>query len=59
MASIETGPIDMKMITGFLKKIFGSRNDRLIKQYMQTVARINALEAATQTLSDEALRART
>ena len=49
----------MKMITGFLKKIFGSRNDRLIKQYMQTVARINALEAATQTLSDEALRART
>ena len=49
----------MKMITGFLKKIFGSRNDRLIKQYMQTVARINALEAATQALSDEALRART
>jgi preprotein translocase subunit SecA len=35
------------MITGFLKKIFGSRNDRLIKQYSQTVARINALEAAT------------
>ena len=49
----------MKMITGFLKKIFGSRNDRLIKQYSQTVARINALEAATQELSDEALRART
>jgi preprotein translocase subunit SecA len=34
------------MITGLLKKIFGSRNDRLIKQYSQTVARINALEAA-------------
>ncbi|MDP2826377.1 MAG: preprotein translocase subunit SecA [Sulfuritalea sp.] len=47
------------MITGFLKKIFGSRNDRLIKQYSQTVARINALEAATQLLSDEALRAKT
>ncbi|WP_310450325.1 preprotein translocase subunit SecA [Sulfuritalea sp.] len=47
------------MITGFLKKIFGSRNDRLIKQYSQTVARINGLEAATQQLSDEALRART
>ena len=47
------------MITGFLKKIFGSRNDRLIKQYSQTVVRINALEAATQQLSDEALRART
>jgi len=47
------------MITGFLKKIFGSRNDRLIKQYSQAVVRINALEAATQQLSDEALRART
>jgi preprotein translocase subunit SecA len=47
------------MITGFLKKIFGSRNDRLIKQYSQTVARINALEAATSKLSDEDLRART
>ena len=49
----------MKMITGFLKKIFGSRNDRLIKQYSQTVARINALEAAISPLSDEALRAKT
>jgi len=47
------------MISGLLKKIFGSRNDRLIKQYSQTVARINALEAATQPLSDEALRAKT
>ncbi len=47
------------MITGFLKKIFGSRNDRLIKQYSQMVVRINALEAATQQLSDEALQAKT
>jgi len=47
------------MISGFLKKIFGSRNDRLIKQYFQTVARINALEPAIQALSDEALRAKT
>ncbi|MCM2290429.1 MAG: preprotein translocase subunit SecA, partial [Sulfuritalea sp.] len=46
-------------MTGFLKKIFGSRNDRLIKQYSQRVVRINALEAAVQQLSDEALRART
>ncbi|MCX7163741.1 MAG: preprotein translocase subunit SecA, partial [Rhodocyclales bacterium] len=46
-------------MTGFLKKIFGSRNERLIKQYSQTVTRINALEAATEQLSDEALRART
>ncbi len=47
------------MITGFLKKIFGSRNDRLIKQYAQTVARINALEPAMQALTDEALRDKT
>ena len=47
------------MITGLLKKIFGSRNDRLIKQYSQTVARINALEAAVSALPDEALQART
>ena len=47
------------MITGLLKKIFGSRNDRLIKQYSQTVTRINALEPATSALSDEALKAKT
>jgi preprotein translocase subunit SecA len=47
------------MITGFLKKIFGSRNDRLIKQYSQTVVRINALEPAISQLSDEALKAKT
>ena len=47
------------MISGLLKKIFGSRNDRLIKQYSQNVQRINALEPATQALSDEALKAKT
>ena len=47
------------MISGLLKKIFGSRNDRLIKQYTQTVKRINALEPAIQALSDEQLRAKT
>ena len=47
------------MITGLLKKIFGSRNDRLIKQYSQTVTRINAFEAAISALSDEALKAKT
>jgi preprotein translocase subunit SecA len=47
------------MITGLLKKIFGSRNERLIKQYSQTVTRINALEAATAKLSDETLLAKT
>lgn len=47
------------MITTLFKKIFGSRNDRLVKQYMQQVQRINALEPEMQTLSDEQLRAKT
>jgi preprotein translocase subunit SecA len=47
------------MISGLLKKIFGSRNDRLIKQYLQVVRRINSLEAGIAALSDGALRDRT
>jgi preprotein translocase subunit SecA len=47
------------MIPGLLKKIFGSRNDRLIKQYTQVVRKINALEAGISALSDEALRSKT
>jgi len=47
------------MATNFLTKIFGSRNDRLLKQYRKTVARINALEPELEQLSDEALRAKT
>jgi len=47
------------MISGLLKKIFGSRNDRLIKQYTAAVRQINALEAGISALSDEALRAKT
>jgi preprotein translocase subunit SecA len=43
------------MISNLLKSIFGSRNDRLLKQYRQTVAAINALEAEMKQLSDEAL----
>ena len=47
------------MISTLLKKVFGSRNDRLIKQYRQTVARINALEDGMRALSDEALAGKT
>ena len=47
------------MIQGVLKKIFGSRNDRLLKQYGRTVREINALEPEISRLSDEALRAKT
>ncbi len=47
------------MLTGFLKKIFGSRNERLLRQYRTTVTRINSLEAGLQALSDEELAAKT
>ncbi|MDE2288994.1 MAG: preprotein translocase subunit SecA [Burkholderiales bacterium] len=47
------------MTSGLLKKIFGSRNQRLIKQYQKTVAAVNALEPAMAKLSDEQLRAKT
>lgn len=47
------------MAINFLTKLFGSRNDRLIKQYRKTVVQINALEAEYEALSDEQLRAKT
>jgi preprotein translocase subunit SecA len=47
------------MITAVFRKIFGSRNERLLKQYRRTVREINALEPAISALSDEALRAKT
>ena len=47
------------MISGLLTKIFGSRNDRLLKQYQRNVERINALEPQVSPLSDDALRAKT
>ena len=47
------------MATNFLTQIFGSRNDRLLKQYRKTVERINALEPQFEKLSDDALRAKT
>ena len=42
-----------------LKKIFGSSNDRLLKQLRRHVAQINALEPQMQALSDEQLQAKT
>ena len=47
------------MPTRFLTKIFGSRNDRLLKQYRKVVERINALESSLEGLSDEQLRGKT
>ncbi len=47
------------MVTAVVRKIFGSRNERLIKAYNKTVQRINTLENQFQGLSDQALRAKT
>ncbi len=43
----------------FLTKIFGSRNQRLLKQYQKTVREINALEPQMEKLSDDELKAKT
>ena len=47
------------MISGILTKVFGSRNDRLLKTYDRNVERINAFEPKVAPLSDEALKAKT
>ncbi|WP_186054815.1 preprotein translocase subunit SecA [Burkholderia gladioli] len=47
------------MTTGFLQKIFGSRNQRLVKQYQKTVTAINALESQFEQLTDDQLRGKT
>ncbi|MFO0208865.1 MAG: DEAD/DEAH box helicase, partial [Betaproteobacteria bacterium] len=47
------------MISGFLTRLFGSRNERVLKQYQRTAEKINALEPGLEELSDEALRAKT
>ena len=47
------------MATNFLTKIFGSRNDRLLKQYRSTVSRISGMETGLEKLSDDELKAKT
>ncbi|PIT61298.1 preprotein translocase subunit SecA [Snodgrassella alvi] len=47
------------MLKNLAKKILGSRNDRLLKQYRKEVSRINALEPQIQALSDTELQAKT
>nr|WP_315238441.1 preprotein translocase subunit SecA [uncultured Albidiferax sp.] len=47
------------MTINFLTKIFGSRNQRLLKQYRKTLEGINALEPQYEKLTDEALREKT
>ncbi len=47
------------MIANLLKKIFGSRNERLLKQFRKTVQVINALEADLKKLTDDELKGKT
>jgi preprotein translocase subunit SecA len=47
------------MAKNILTRIFGSRNDRLLKQYRSSVVRINALEPEFEKLSDDELRGKT
>ncbi|QNN45681.1 preprotein translocase subunit SecA [Thermomonas brevis] len=47
------------MLNSLLTSIFGSRNERLLKQLSAIVKKINALEPQMQALSDEALKAKT
>ena len=46
-------------MANFLTRIFGSRNQRLVRQYSKSVKAINTLEEGLQALSDDALKAKT
>lgn len=47
------------MLPRLLTQIFGSRNERLLKQYRSVVLKVNALEGQFEALSDAALKAKT
>jgi preprotein translocase subunit SecA len=49
----------VSQITRFLVKIFGSRNERLVKSYMRIVSQAVRYEDGAQALDDEALKAKT
>lgn len=56
---LEPIPFILTTSMSFLTKIFGSRNQRLLKQYQKIVREINALEPKYETLSDDQLKAKT
>ena len=47
------------MLSKITKKLFGSRNDRIIKNLTQRIVSINALEAGMQALDDDQLKHKT
>src|SRR5690606_40290874 len=46
-------------MVSLLKALFGSRNDRILKQYRRQVSQINALEPKLEQLSDEQIKGKT
>ena len=46
-------------MANFLTRIFGSRNQRMLRQYTKTANKITALEEGLKRLDDAALRAKT
>ena len=57
--SASCGHFGFLMLQSIFKKVFGSRNERLVKQYLQKVKAINALEPAMEKLSDAELTGKT
>ncbi len=47
------------MLGNVARKVFGSRNDRLVKQYRKSVGQINAMEEVLEALDDSALQSKT
>jgi len=47
------------MLSKITRKLFGSRNDRIIKNLTQRIVSINALEADMQALDDDQLKHKT
>jgi preprotein translocase subunit SecA len=60
-AALQSQPTTLRrrMLPKLLTSIFGSRNDRLLKQYRQVVTQVNALESTFESLDDAALAAKT
>ncbi len=44
------------MISSVVKKVFGTKNDKIVKQYLKRVQQINALEPTYEKMSDEELK---
>ncbi len=45
------------MISSVVSKVFGTKNDKIVKQYRKRVAQINALEPKYEKMSDDELKA--